>query len=94
MQLTERHIIKKTHPNWNECDELAFCSKNLFNSANYQIRQSFIWQGKFISYETLASEIKESEPYRSLPCYLSREVTLLCSAPERCVIVSHHTAPH
>jgi len=73
MQLVERHIIRKTHPNWTECDQLAFCSKNLFNYANYQIRQSFIWQGKFISYETLASEIKESEPYRFLPSKVAQQ---------------------
>ena len=41
--------------------------------ANYQIRQSFIWQGKFIAYETLASEIKESEPYRSLPSKVAQQ---------------------
>ena len=73
MQLTDRHMIKKTHPNWAECDQLAFCSKNLFNYANYQIRQSFIWQGKFIPYATLASEIKESEPYRSLPSKVAQQ---------------------
>jgi putative transposase len=43
MQLTERHIIKSTEHRFAQIDSLAFKSKNLYNAANYVIRQSFIY---------------------------------------------------
>ena len=41
MILVERHIIKKSNPLFNELDNLCFLSKNLYNSALYEIRQYF-----------------------------------------------------
>ena len=46
MQLTEHHIIGKTHPMFKEIDATAFLSKNLYNKANYIIRQEFIKTSK------------------------------------------------
>ena len=45
MRLVEQHIIKKGDPRFNKIDEMAFASKNLWNLANYCVRQSFIFQG-------------------------------------------------
>ena len=42
MQLVERHLIRKDDPRFAIIDAAAFASKNLYNQANYQIRQSFI----------------------------------------------------
>ena len=42
MQLAQRHIIKSTEHRFTQIDELAFKSKNLYNAANYVIRQSFV----------------------------------------------------
>jgi len=42
MLVAERHIIKKGHRFWAEIDNLSWQSKNLYNSANYLIRQNFI----------------------------------------------------
>ncbi len=42
MQLVELTIIKKNHPNYKSLDALAFLSKNLYNIANYIVRQEFI----------------------------------------------------
>lgn len=42
MQLVERQVIKKGHIYYQEIDQLCFASKNLYNAANYLIRQSFI----------------------------------------------------
>ena len=44
---TERHIIKKSNINYKEIDKLCFLSKNLYNYANYLIRQEFIKNKKF-----------------------------------------------
>jgi len=43
MLVAERHIIKKGHRFWAEIDNLSWQSKNLYNSANYLIRQNFIY---------------------------------------------------
>lgn len=42
MQLVEQHVIKKTDPRYAIIDAAAFASKNLYNAANYEMRQAFI----------------------------------------------------
>lgn len=42
MILVERHVIKNTHPLFEECERISFLSKNLYNTSNYIIRQNFI----------------------------------------------------
>lgn len=42
MKLVERHIVKRNHSLYKEIDKLCFLSKNLYNRANYIIRQEFI----------------------------------------------------
>lgn len=42
MQLVERHIIENNHQYFKDIDSLSFLSKNLYNRANYLIRQAFI----------------------------------------------------
>ena len=44
MILCERHIIKKSHPFYDECDNLTFLAKNLYNSTLYFQRDSFFNQ--------------------------------------------------
>ncbi len=46
MQLVEKHIINKNHSLYKECDSLCFKSKNLYNYANYLVRQEFIKTSK------------------------------------------------
>src|SRR3990167_4885495 len=48
---TERHIITKFHKHFKEIDELCFKSKNLYNYANYLIRQEFIFNKKYLNYK-------------------------------------------
>ncbi len=50
MQLVEQHIINKQHDLFAEVDQLAFASKNLYNYANYVIRQTFIKTGEYDYY--------------------------------------------
>ena len=42
MQLVERHVINKSNPRYAIMDAAAFASKNLYNAANYEMRQAFI----------------------------------------------------
>lgn len=41
-QRVERHIIKENHKYYKMLDEFCFMSKNLYNYANYKVRQCFI----------------------------------------------------
>ena len=45
MQLVEQQVIKPTDARYQAIDQAAFASKNLYNAANYEMRQSFIHQG-------------------------------------------------
>ena len=74
MKLAERHIIKKGHRYWSECDNLAWKSKNLYNSANYLIRQSFIYGHGYINYNQMAYMMKTTEQYKELPAKVSQQV--------------------
>ncbi|TRU45493.1 MAG: transposase, partial [Microcystis aeruginosa Ma_QC_Ch_20071001_S25D] len=49
----ERHIIKKGHRFWAEIDNLSWQSKNLYNSANYLIRQNFIYGHGYLTYNQM-----------------------------------------
>lgn len=62
----EQHIIKKNNPVWKLIDELCWKSKNVYNYANYIIRQEFIKNNKWIRYNELAKIVKDSEPYKDL----------------------------
>ena len=44
----ERHYIKKAHKNFKVIDDLCFQSKNVYNYANYLIRQKFVETGEII----------------------------------------------
>ena len=50
MQLVERHVIRKTDSRYQAIDAAAFASKNLYNLANYHMRQSFIHTGTYPGY--------------------------------------------
>jgi len=62
----EQHIIKKVHPSWKLVDDLCFKSKNLYNYANYIIRQEFINNNRWIHYNELFQLCKESESYKEI----------------------------
>lgn len=62
----EQHVIRRTHPIWSVVDQNCFYSKNLYNYANYIIRQEFIDNKKWIRYSELDHMIHDSEPYKEL----------------------------
>src|SRR3990172_2124813 len=67
MQLVEQHVINKNDPRFVVIDRAAFASKNLYNAANYLVRQSFIFQGQYISYAQMDKLMKTSPDYCALP---------------------------
>ncbi|MEG4303546.1 transposase [Microcoleus sp. D3_18a_C4] len=77
MQLTERHIIKSTEHRFAQIDELAFKSKNLYNAANYVIRQSFIYGWGYVSYNEMNRLMKSHEAYKALPAKVSQQILIV-----------------
>ena len=45
MRLVEQHVIARTDERYPQIDAAAFASKNLWNAANYLVRQAFIKEG-------------------------------------------------
>ncbi len=78
MQLAERHIIKSTEHRFLEIDKLPFQSKNLYNAANYVIRQSFIYGWGYINYNEMNGLMMKSHPaYKDLPAKVSQQVLMI-----------------
>lgn len=59
----EQHIIKKSNINWSFIDNMCWKSKNLYNYANYIIRQEFIKNNKCINYNELFKLCKNEDCY-------------------------------
>lgn len=62
----EQHIIKSGSEFGKFIDDYCFKSKNLYNYANYIVRQEFINNNKWIRYNELFQLVKDSEPYKDL----------------------------
>jgi putative transposase len=77
MQLVEQHIIRKSDSRYAAIDAAAFASKNLYNAANYIVRQSFIHEGKYLGYAEVFHLIKSHEAYHALPRKVSNDVLRL-----------------
>ena len=82
MILTERHIISKHHKYYRECDELCLLSKNIYNYANYIIRQHFMEsdgdlflneENKYLNYYFLNKHFikTKNDDYYKLPAKVS-----------------------
>ena len=65
VQRAEQIIIKKSHPKFKIIDEMCFHSKNLYNEANYVIRQKFIESGEYINYYDMNKEFKAHDNYKA-----------------------------
>jgi putative transposase len=77
MQLVERHIIKKADPRFAAIDAAAFASKNLYNAANYVVRQSFIRESIYLNYHEMHARMKDHEAYKALPAKVAQWVLRL-----------------
>ena len=74
MQLVEQHVITPKSEDWSEIDAAAFASKNLYNLANYHMRQRFFAEGIVWSYPDLYAMLKNSPAYQALPRKVSQQV--------------------
>lgn len=78
MILCEKHLIKSTHPFYDECDKLTFLAKNLYNATLYYQRDSF-FNKDFKSYCDVNRVFTHNnqKDYRALPSKVSKQVQML-----------------
>jgi putative transposase len=74
MQLVEQHVIRTTDSRFAAIDRAAFASKNLYNAANYLVRQTFIREGIYLGYAEVFHRIKDHKAYCALPRKVSNDV--------------------
>src|SRR5215469_3178061 len=77
MRLVERHLIRRSDPRFAAIDAAAFASKNLYNQANYQIRQAFIQEGTYLPYAAIFHRIKHMDCYHALPAKVANSILIL-----------------
>src|SRR5262249_6492365 len=61
-------------PRFAAIDRAAFASKHLYNAANYEPRQSFIFHCIYVSYPKLHQQMKDHDTYRALPATAAQQV--------------------
>ncbi|MCI0714278.1 MAG: transposase [Chloroflexi bacterium] len=91
--LTASYLIHRADPRWLELDKMTWLSKNIYNCANYLIRQAFFidrragiernlekrqWI-KLLVYEVLYKQVRKQYPqdYRALPKRVANETVKL-----------------
>jgi len=76
MKLVEQHVIEKGDPRYTRIDKAAFASKNLWNLANYYVRQSFILEHKYLDNTAVYHLVKSSDAYKALPAKVSNQILI------------------
>ncbi len=77
MRLVEQHVIGKSDTRYAVIDAACFASKNLYNYANYIVRQSFIHDHIYKGYAVMYHEVKHHEAYKALPAKVANDVLRL-----------------
>jgi transposase len=77
MQLAERHIIKQTEHRFAELDNASWQSKNLYNAANYVLRQNFLYGWGYLTYNQMANLMKSHPAYQALPAKVSQQILMI-----------------
>ncbi|HEY7833416.1 MAG TPA: transposase [Ktedonobacterales bacterium] len=77
MQLAEQHVIKRADPRFTPIDAAAFASKNLYNAANYAVRQAFIFRGVYLTYPQMHQRMKDHEAYKALPAKVAQQILMV-----------------
>ena len=78
MILCERHVIKKNHIFYDECDHLTFLAKNLYNATLYFQRDSFFRKEFKNFYDVNRVFVHGNQKdYRDLPTKVSNQVLML-----------------
>ena len=65
MQLTEQHVIDRHDPRYGAIDAAAFASKNLYNAAFYLVRQTFLFEHRYLNYNEVQKRMQSHEAYKA-----------------------------
>ena len=76
MRRVEQQVIEQSHPQFRILDQMAFASKNLWNLANYHVRQSFLLQQHYLNNTAIFHVVKETDAYQALPAKVANQVLL------------------
>src|SRR2546422_7909414 len=76
MQLTEQHVIDRHDPRYGAIDTAAFASKNLYNAALYLVRQTFLFEHRYLTYHEVQKRMQSHEAYKALPAKVSQQVLM------------------
>lgn len=79
IQQVEKHVIKKSHPYYSMFCEYTHLAKNLYNHANYLVRNEFVETRKWLRYQGLVKILKEDlefPDYRNMPATQSAQQVL------------------
>jgi putative transposase len=52
-------------------------SKNLYNAANYLIRQSLFGTGEFLNYNQVQKRLQTSVDYKAIPAKVSQQILMI-----------------
>ena len=79
IQQVEKHVIKKSHPYYDMFCEYTHLAKNLYNHANYLVRNEFAETSKWLRYQELDKILKKDfdfPDYRNMPTAQSAQQIL------------------
>ena len=79
VQRVEKHLIKHNNPYYNMLCDFAHRSKNLYNHANYLVRNEFIRNDKWLRYREMDKLLKadlEFDDYKQMPTAQSAQQIL------------------
>ena len=79
IQQVEKHVIKKSYPYYDMFCEYTHLAKNLYNHANYLVRNEFAETGKWLRSQILDKILKEDSEfpdYRNMPTAQSAQQVL------------------
>lgn len=80
MQLTEKHIIKRSNSMFAECERICFASKNIRNRALYLIYTEYEESKTYNVLNNLYSIMQKEECYRQLPSKVSQQTLRMVKA--------------
>lgn len=73
----ETQLIKKSNPIWSVIDKYSFRAKNMYNFANYIVRQEFINNGKWIRAYDLQKICQSEDCYKELGSQAAQKIIQL-----------------
>ena len=77
MLQVEKHVIDRSDPRYAALDAACFASKNLYNAALYEMRQVYIFEGRYLNYNEMDRRMQTHEAYKALPAKVAQQVLLL-----------------